>query len=74
MEFSSAVDSHRILIKNRTDIFGEQLIMNEYDELIGSEEDLLPNATDISVDSRPAWSRASAGYATPLISTVRQTG
>ena len=65
MEFSSAVDSHRILIKNRTDIFGEQLIMNEYDELIGSEEDLLPNATDISVDSAPGMVESFGGICYP---------
>lgn len=65
MEFSSAVDSHRIRIKNRTDIFGEQLVMNEYDELIGSEEDLLPNATDISVDSAPGMVESFGGICYP---------
>ena len=49
MKFDEEVGRHRILIKNRPDIFGEQLILDENDEVIGSEEYLLSNATDISV-------------------------
>ena len=48
--FGDYVDSRRIKIKNREDIFGEQLIMNENEEIIGKEEFLLSNATTISVD------------------------
>lgn len=50
LEFSDYVDSRRVKIKNREDIFGEQLIMNENEEIIGKEEFLLSNATTISVD------------------------
>ena len=55
MAFDSAVDAHRIKIKNRADIFGEQLILDENDNCIGKEEFLLLNATDISVDDVPAF-------------------
>lgn len=50
LEFGDYVDSRRVKIKNREDIFGEQLIMNENEEIIGREEFLLSNATAISVD------------------------
>lgn len=50
MRFGEAVDERRIRIKNRTDIFGDQLLMDENDEQVGIEEDLLSNATLITVD------------------------
>ena len=50
MEFDRFVQTHRILIPNRTDIFGFQQIMDENDEVIGEEEFLLSNATDIMID------------------------
>lgn len=50
MAFGEEVNRHRILIPNRTDIFGDQLILNGEDEVIGTEEHLLPNATDISLE------------------------
>ena len=50
MAFNDIIDERRIRIKNRTDIFGEQLILDENDEVIGHEEDLLPNATTVSIE------------------------
>lgn len=50
MRFGDAVDQQRIQIPNRTDIFGDQIIMNENDEVIGTEKNLLPNATMLSID------------------------
>ena len=41
---------NRVLIKNNPAIFGEQLILNEFDEKTGEEENLLINATGLSVD------------------------
>lgn len=58
MEFDHALSSHRILIRNRTDIFGEQLILDENDELIGTEEYLLSNATALSIEAAVALARA----------------
>lgn len=49
MEFDEFVRGHRMSIKNRPDIFGEQLIMNENDEVIGKEDDLLITATDLDI-------------------------
>ena len=45
LEFSDSVDKNRVRIKNRAEIFGEQLICDRSDNIIGFEEDLLPNAT-----------------------------
>ncbi len=53
LAFGEEIEKHRILIKNRTDIFGDQLIMDEEDNVIGTDEYLLSNATDISVDEAP---------------------
>ena len=50
MRFGEYVSSHRILVENRPDIFGEQLILDENDEKIDEEKYLLPNATDISIE------------------------
>ena len=49
--FDDFIQSHRILIPNRVDIFGEQMILDGNDNIIGTEEFLLSNATDISVDN-----------------------
>lgn len=48
-EFNTYVEKHRMHIKNREDIYGEQVILNEKDEPVGTEQDLLILATDISV-------------------------
>lgn len=54
MAFGEEVDSRRVLIPNRTDIFGDQRIMDDVDNIIGLEENLLPNATEITIDEAPA--------------------
>ncbi len=51
--FDEYVDAHRMKVPNRIDIFGEQLIMNGDDEIVGREDYFLPAASEISVDSVP---------------------
>jgi len=53
LRFNDAVDAHRIRIANRVDIFGDQLLTDENDEVIGTEPDLLSNATDLMLDDVP---------------------
>lgn len=53
LEFGEAVNLRRVLIENRADIFGEQLVLDGEDELIRQEKFLLPNATDISIEDAP---------------------
>ena len=47
---SEVLGKNRVLIKNNPAIFGEQSILNEFDEKIGEEENLLLNAVGLSVD------------------------
>ncbi len=65
IKFGEAVNSRRILIKNKVEIFGEQLIMDENDITIGYDEYLLSNATTISVDEAPALVRQFGGICYP---------
>lgn len=65
MAFGEEVGRHRILIPNRTDIFGEQLILNGEDEVTGSEDKLLPNATDIPIEAAPALAEKFGGVCYP---------
>lgn len=65
MEFDKAVNERRIPFKNRVDIFGEQMIMDENDEVIGVEENLLSNATTITVDEAPALVGGCGGICYP---------
>lgn len=65
LKFSETVDKRRIRIKNRTDIFGDQLIMDAEDNILGTEEDLLSNATDIIYDEVPALVEAHGGICFP---------
>ena len=53
MAFDCAVEERRIKIPNRKDIFGDQLILNGNDEVIGEEEHLLSNATMLSLEEVP---------------------
>ena len=50
MNFDSYVSKHIIAIPNNEEVFGKQLICNEDNEIIGKEENLLINSTDISFD------------------------
>lgn len=65
LSFGDAVEKHRILIKNRTDIFGDQLITDDEDNIIGTDEYLLSNATDLSVDSAPSLVEGYGGICYP---------
>lgn len=53
MEFGKFVDTLKIPVKNRPDIFGRQQILDGDDNIIGEEENLLINATLISVEEVP---------------------
>ena len=49
MAFGDEVEKHRIRIKNKPVFFGNQYIMDMDDNIVGVEEFLLPNATDLSL-------------------------
>lgn len=52
-------------IPNRPDIFGEQSVMDENDNMLGSEPRLLINAAGISIDDVPALTAQYGGAAFP---------
>ena len=53
MRFGEEIEKRRMLIKNRPDIFGEQLILDSEDNVIGTDEYLLSNATTLSIEDVP---------------------
>ena len=53
LAFSEEIERHIVKIKNRPEIFGRQQIMDHEDNILGEEEFLLSNATDISVEDVP---------------------
>lgn len=65
LAFNSEVKSRRILIKNREEIFGEQLILDGNDNVIGKEEHLLSNATTISIEECVPLANKYNGFCYP---------
>lgn len=52
-------------IPNRTEIFGEQTVMNGEDEIIGTEENLLVTATNLSIADIKKLADSCGGVAVP---------
>ena len=65
MDFDALVRTHRVLIPNRPAIFGDQLLMDENDRVIGQEEHLLINATDLSLEQAVPLVRQAGGVVYP---------
>lgn len=65
MNFSSEVENYIYKIKNKPDIFGEQLILDENDNICGYEEDLLINATMLDLDSAVNLARKYGAFVCP---------
>ena len=70
MDFDAFVDSKRIRIKNRTDIFGEQIICNANDEPLGQEEFLL--STQPHCRLKKPWK--ARGHTAPSFTRHMSTG
>ncbi|MDD3401624.1 MAG: PHP domain-containing protein [Eubacteriales bacterium] len=62
--FEEAVLPYRMKVKNRKEIFGEQLILNERDEVIGEEPYLLPIATGLGLEDAASlvWEHGGVAY------------
>ena len=65
MAFDSEVEKRRILIKNKVEIFGDQLICDGKDNVIGTEKYLLSNATTISIDEALEFTESRGGICFP---------
>ena len=50
MEFDRFIEERRPKIKNKPEIFGNQHILDENDQIIGEEDDLLLNAAFLSIE------------------------
>jgi len=53
LEFDKWLDDYRIPIKNRVEVYGQQMVLDGEDNLLEVVDNLLSNATTISVDEVP---------------------
>lgn len=58
MDFDEALQPYRICIPNRPKIFGNQNIVDVDDNIIGTEEDLLINATTLPIQEAVEFARS----------------
>ena len=65
LRFNNMVDGHVIDIKNRPDIFGNQFVMDENDQVVSVIDRLLITATDISIDCVPQLVKEYNGICFP---------
>lgn len=65
LRFNDEIDRRRIMIPNRKDIFGDQLILDETDEVIGEEAYLLSNATTVTLEEVPELVKTYRGVSYP---------
>ncbi len=65
LEFDSELQSHRTLIENRTDIFGNQYIYGEDDSITDTDKYYLSVATDLSLDEMPVLVSKFGGVCYP---------
>lgn len=65
MKFDEFIETKRVKIKNRVDIFGDQLIMDKDDNVVGTDEFLLSNATELRVEEIPLLAQKFSGVCYP---------
>lgn len=65
LEFSEQIKKHRMSIKNRTEIFGDQLIIGENDEVCGTDAFFLPAATSLSLEEAFILAEKHGGFMFP---------
>lgn len=65
LRMEKVIDEHMPEIKNRTDIFGEQIIMDSQDNIIGYRENMLVTATSLSINQVVDFARKFGGVAIP---------
>jgi len=65
MELQELVYHHLPDMKNDPDYFGDQVVLDERDEIVRFEERLLLNSTTIPLEEAVAWVKAKGGLAIP---------
>ena len=85
-DFETAFDFqkriYRLLpdVKNDVDYFGDQVVVNTEDEIVRSEEKLLLNSVQISIEEAVDWVKSRGGLAipshidSPVFSVISQLG
>jgi hypothetical protein len=63
--FESAFRPHRIPVRNRPEIFGRQILTGMDDEPVGEEENLLINASDLSIGEAKTLAEGFGGAVYP---------
>ena len=65
MRFDGEIQKHLMNVKNRPEIFGDQLVLNGDDEQIGIEEKLLISATDLWMSEAVALAKSYGAHVHP---------
>ncbi len=65
MRFGEEIEKHLMPIKNRPEIFGDQLILDGEDEVVGEEATLLISATDLPVDEAIELAKSFGAHVHP---------
>ncbi len=65
MAFDAEISHHLLNIKNKAEIFGEQLILDKDDNELGREETLLISATDLWIDDAIALAKSFGAHVHP---------
>lgn len=65
VSFSGEVEKYRFKIKNKPEIFGEQLKLDAYDNIIGVEENLLINASALDIFSAYTLAEKFSAFVCP---------
>lgn len=65
LAFDEVIQTHLPSIKNREDIFGNQLILDGEDQLVGTEETLLISATDLWIQEALDLARSFGAHVHP---------
>lgn len=65
LTFDNALDPFRTPFKNRVDIFGEQLITDGEDNVIGTEENFLPVACSVTLEDAVEMVKSHSGICYP---------
>ena len=63
--FGGEIKKHLPPIKNKPNIFGEQLYMDARDKILGTEEALLVMASFVTIDEAPGLVRSFGGFCYP---------
>lgn len=65
MDFGAEVEARRSFVKNKPDIFGNQLIMDSADNVVEIEENLLLFATELTLEEGKTLCESCGGVAYP---------